>query len=49
MEASQILFYTGCGLMACAGVGAVIGIVAMRAAGKRLKKQLEEEYGPKRR
>ncbi len=46
MEASQILFYTGCGLMVCAGIGALIGILAMRAVGKRLKQQLEEEYGP---
>ncbi len=49
MGASQILFYTGCGLMVCAGAGAVIGILTMRAAGKRLKKLLEEEYGAKRR
>jgi len=49
MEASQILFYTGCGLMVCAGVGALIGILTMRAVRKRLNKQLEEEYGPTRR
>lgn len=49
MNTSQILFYIGIALMSCAGIGGIAAFVVLRAAGKRLKAQMEAEYGRKRR
>lgn len=43
------MFYGGIVLMGAAAAGAVIAAILLRVSGKRLKKQLEDEYGKKRR
>jgi len=47
MEQYQMLFYAGAALMGGAGIAAVIALVAFTITGKRLKAQLEQEYGPR--
>ena len=49
MELHTLLFSGGLVLMGCAAVGAVIVSVTLTVSGKRLKAQLEKEYGPQRR
>ncbi len=44
----QVLFYLGIALMGTATVGAVAGAVILSVSGKRLKAQLEKEFGKKR-
>lgn len=49
MEQYTMLFYGGIALMAGAGVSTPIAAVLLVISGRRLKAQLEEEYGPRRR
>ena len=48
MQSSEILFFLGCAVMAVTALGAVFTGVLLRLSGKRLKKQLDEEFGEKR-
>lgn len=48
ITAGTILFYGGIVLMGTAVVGAVIAAVILHVSGKRLKNQLEKEFGRKR-
>ena len=45
---AELLFFIGVSIMAVAVVGAIISSVILHISGKRLKKRLEAEYGPKR-
>ena len=48
LNGSELLFYSGIGLM---GLSVAIGLAAfiiLRISGKRLKRKLETEYGKKR-
>lgn len=42
---SQVLYYAGIALMGCAAVGAAVALVIFRVTGKRLDRQMEDEYG----
>ncbi len=42
---NEILVCVGIVLMACSALAAVISAVVFSAAGKRLRKKLDEEYG----
>lgn len=42
---SEIIFYTGIAVLAAAGVLTIVCFVVFMYTGKRLKKQLEQEYG----
>jgi len=44
---AQALFYLGIVLMGTAAAGAVTGALILSASGKRLKAQLEKEFGKK--
>ena len=48
MTSGTLLFYGGIIGMALAAVGAVTAAVILRLSGKRLKGQLEEEFGKKK-
>lgn len=41
----SILFYLGIGGMSAAAAGGVLAVIILRGAGKRLRRQLESEYG----
>ena len=43
---AQVIFYLGAAMMACAAAGSIITLVVLHITGKRLNKQMEEEYGP---
>ena len=45
MCTGEILFYIGIGLMACTLVGGIIASVVFTVSGRRIKSQLEKEYG----
>ena len=45
----QMLFYGGIVSMGAAAAAAVIAAVVLVISGKRLRAQLEREYGPQRR
>lgn len=49
MELYTLLFNGGLALMGCSAVGAVVAFVVLTVSGKRLKGQLEKEYGLQRR
>ncbi len=48
MEGYQLLYYGGIVLMICAALGAVGSLIAFRISGKRLREQLEKEFGARR-
>ena len=48
MTQGTLLFYIGIIFIGIAVVGAVFGAVILSVSGKRLKKQLEKEFGVKR-
>lgn len=41
----RILFFLGIGGMALAAAGGLVAAIILRSAGKRLRRQLEAEYG----
>lgn len=45
---AEIIYQSGIAVMTAAAVAAVITAAALHTAGKRLIKQLEQEYGRKR-
>ena len=45
---SELLFYGGILLMAASAAAGIAAAVILRLSGKRLKRQLEEEFGKKR-
>lgn len=49
MELYMLLFNGGLALMGIAAAGAVAAAVVLTVSGKRLRKQLDQEYGPRRR
>ncbi len=48
MNGSELLFYAGVAVMAAAAGGALVMLLVLRATRKRLRKQLEDEFGPRR-
>lgn len=49
MSSGEILLYIGIALIAVAVVGSIIAFGVLTVSGKRLKAQLEVEFGEKRR
>ncbi len=49
MTSYNLLFCAGVALMALAALGGLIAFAVQRRAAKRLRDQLDAEYGPKRR
>ena len=45
---SELLFYSGIGLMALAVAIGLVSLIILRISGKQLKQKLEKEYGKKR-
>lgn len=41
----RILFYLGIGVMALSVAAGALAVILLHGAGKRLRKQLEKEYG----
>ncbi len=49
LAAGQILVHVGIAAMSVSAIGAVIAIPLFGISGKRLRKQLEQEFGKERR
>ena len=48
LSGGELLLVIGASIMAVAVIGAIIAYVIFHISGKRLKKRLKAEYGPKR-
>ncbi len=42
---SELLFYCGIGIMILAAIAGAVSVIVFRVTGKRIKKNLEREYG----
>lgn len=49
LSVSQLLFYGGMAVMALSALGGIAASVIFAVSGRRLRRNLEEEYGKKRR